>query len=62
MDEEQLVDAMIAESLRASFKKNGLEGTEDVIQRVYSLQPRILERFMWMYQVMVWGKAKRDGE
>jgi hypothetical protein len=55
MDKE-ISDVMIVEFLQKSFQVNGLEGTEDVIRRVYNQHPEILERFISMYLTMVWGK------
>ena len=57
MDRE-ISDVMIVESLQKSFQVNGIEGTEDVIRRVYSQHPEILERFISIYLTMIWGKKK----
>jgi len=54
----EISDVMIVESLQKSFQVNGIEGTEDVIRRVYNQHPEILERFISIYLTMIWGKKK----
>lgn len=53
MGDEELVDTMIEEALKESFKKNGIEGTEEVVTRVYKLHPQTLERFLKVYRQML---------
>jgi hypothetical protein len=55
---KELVDALVADSLKHLMKQAGIEGTEDVFRRVYKEQPIILNRFQEIYDRLI-GRVKR---
>jgi hypothetical protein len=55
---KELVDALVADSLKRLMKQAGIEGTEDVFRRVYKEQPIILNRFQEIYDRLI-GRIKK---
>ena len=55
---KELVDALVADSLKHLMKQAGIEGTEDIFRRVYKEQPIILNRFQEIYDRLI-GRVKK---
>ena len=48
-----LIKVLIIESLNESFKKNGIEGTEQVIKEVYTLCPTLRDKMLEVYYELI---------
>jgi len=55
---KELVDALVADSLKRLMQQAGIEGAEDVFRRVYQSQPIILNRFQEIYDRLI-GRIKK---
>ena len=54
MNEYNIVDLLIQDSLERAIKYYGLEGCEEAIKRVYKLQPTIQQKMLQH----LWNKLK----
>ena len=52
----ELVDQLIADGLRSAFKTFGLEGTEDKIKEIYARSPKMLDRYISVYNRLIKGR------
>jgi hypothetical protein len=58
MDEQKdanLLDALVVDVLRRSFKEFGIERTEDIFRSVYANSPKVLALFQDNYNKLLKG-------
>lgn len=53
INNEELVDALIYNSLRRHIPKYGLEGIEQVIKEVYDQTPFLRDKFLKQYRLLL---------
>lgn len=56
----QAIELMIESSLRASFKENGIERTEDMFRATYKENEKCLSAFQKIYDKLI-GKKNKGG-
>ena len=58
LSEAQFIDRLIEHCLQDHFKSRGIEGTEDMIKRVYSSMPIARARFLSVYKRLITGGVR----
>lgn len=48
-----LNEEIVEEHLKASFRKYGIEGSEDIFRRVYANYPKILDLYQKVYNRLI---------
>ena len=58
LNEAEFVDKQIELNLQKAFKVEGIEGTEDLVNRVYTLHPIARARILSVYNRLIKGGVK----
>lgn len=53
MDNKLLTDILIADSIKRAFSIYGIEGTEDLINRVYNNKETVRNKFLKIYKQLL---------